>query len=416
MTDQELESTLNYICAGGRFARVKNGSGQTVYVLIKEPTLHDRLWIDFIHQQALDDGKEKNLLPATELLSFYKESGTWSDQMEAELKGLQTVLDELEKSRKSPETSRADALKIQKVARVTKERLDDLSRRKAELLTASLERSAEHERVRALVYCCAHTIDGDKYWPTWNDFENEYDGELIDSIISSLSNCLIPVETKAVRKIARSGLWRVKWNAAKANCDNLFGKPLVYLSRSQESLVYWSQVYDSAYEAYERPSQETIDDDEALDKWFEEQALKRKQDDIVKGKESGKFGISQSISKHGEIGIVTNPAINHVPEWVRGKKHHNAPETHEVYDLNDPLAKKFLNVQNKRIKNAGVINEQELRSDKDSRRVIGAKDAITHRAKGKDGFTRRVVDKTLPGGTLSGKKDHDSGKAHREEN
>lgn len=392
MNLEQIDRILTKICAGGKFVRVTNGFGEHVYLLIKEPTLQDRLWADFIYEQALADGKARNLLPSSELLSLYKESGVWSDELDKELKGLQTVIDELEKQIKNPETSRSDIHKMNKLKRVTEEKLIKLKARKHELFSTSLEQFADSERIKAIVFCATHTAEGKKYWPTWKDFENETDNIFISSIIDVLSECFATVETPIIRKIARSGAWRVMWQASKNSSDNLFGKPLVYLTRNQESLIYWSQVYDAAYESYERPSDDIINDDEALDKWFEEQSSKRKQQDALKP-DKNKYGLSSRISRHGEIGIVANPYINK-----------SAPDISEVYDLNDPLAKKFIGVQNARIKKAGVISEQELRSDKDSRRVIGAKDAITHKARGRDGFTRRVVDKVLPGGTISGKK------------
>lgn len=407
MNYDEMERTLNRICAGGKLARVRDGSNKTVYVLIKEPTLKDKIWTDFLYEQALTDGKERNLLPSSELLSLYRSTGLWTDQMDAEVKGLQTVIEELERTLINPDTSRSDLNKIQKVKRVTEDKLHTILAKKSDLLSMSLERHAEMERIRAIVFTCAYTSEDARYWPTWEVFEAEEDSKLIESITSAISDCIYTIDSKIVRKLARSSMWRIKWSAAKNNCDNLFGKPLIYLTRNQESLIYWSQVYDSVYEAYERPSEDVINDDDALDKWFESQSAKRKHDDITKGRDSGKFNLSSNVRKHGEIGIVTNPAINSVPEWVRGANHKPAPDNAEVQSLNDPLAKKFLGVQNRRIKEAGVIDEQQLRGDKDSRRVIGGKDAITHKARGKDGFTRRVVDKTLPGGTISGKNNNE---------
>lgn len=394
MNHEEMDKILTRICAGGRYVRVTNGFGEYVYLLIKEPTLQDKLWTDFIYEQALADGKNRNLSPSSELLSLYRSAGIWTDEMDKEMKGLQTVIDELDKHINNPETSKTDVHKMNKVKRVTEEKLNNLKARRSELFSTSLEQFAEAERIKCIAYCATYTCDGAKYWPTWKDFEQETDSALITSIIEVLAEAFRIVDTKQVRAIARSGSWRFRWQASKNSSDALFGKPIVYLTRNQESLIYWSQVYDAAYEAYERPPEEVINDDEALDKWFEEQSSKRKQQDALNGKKNNKYGLSGLVSKHGEIGIVANPAINK-----------EAPDIDEIYDLNDPLAKKFLGIQNARIKKAGVITEQQLRADKDSRRVIGAKDAITHKARGKDGFTRRVVDKTLPGGTITGKKE-----------
>src|SRR5690606_33277366 len=96
---------------------------------------------------------------------------------------------------------------------------------------------------------------------------------------------------------------------------------------------------------------------------------KKKRDDIERGK--GSIKLSSKISRHGEVGIVANSKLPPI----------------EIYNLNDEISKKFLEAQNRKLKNAGVIREEDIRADSDSRRHIGAKDVVFDRARRKDGTT-----------------------------
>ena len=189
---------------------------------------------------------------------------------------------------------------------------------------------------------------------------------------------------------------------------DLFGKPLMELTNDQDSLVYWSQVYDVAYESMDRPEQSIIDDDEALDKWFEEQAKKRKAKAATSGKSGvGKIG-SKRIWRHSEVGFITNPdaqADMNRSAKLGIAKNTYVPTTQEINELNSPLARKFKKHQEEKIKRYGVIEERALRSDGNSRRAIGSKDVIFKKARRADGFTGKQVIDRLPGGTLSGRKE-----------
>lgn len=75
------------------------------------------------------------------------------------------------------------------------------------------------------------------------------------------------------REIARNDEWASYWRTRK---EQLFAQFGVDLSIEQRHLILYSQMYDNVREHPESPTNDIINDDDALDGWFLVQAEKRK--------------------------------------------------------------------------------------------------------------------------------------------
>jgi hypothetical protein len=120
-------------------------------------------------------------------------------------------------------------------------------------------------------YLLPHTIflNGEKYWKTETDFDNETDYTLINHLIGEVSGQFY--SEKDIRKIARSEPWRSMWKTYSKGGGNLFEWTLSNMCKSQRELCYWSNIYENVFDSHERPDWDTIDNDEDLDIWFEHQ-------------------------------------------------------------------------------------------------------------------------------------------------
>lgn len=405
MTLREQEQLVNRITWGCCYACVKNTNNEPIYLIIKELTLKDKSWTDFIYQQAISRGKASELLSMRELAFFLNKQGLWTPRHDSELKELTDGLEKIDTRLSEDSISKHERKKTSRMRAAVEMAYRELSSEKESLFSSCFEKDAEHQRVKAIVYCSAYSLDETKYWPSWDIFQEESDMDLIQNIMSELIN-MQNVVTEQFRFIARSSHWRFKWLASK-NCDDLFGKPVISLTKSQESLIYWSQVYDSVYESLDRPHEEIINDDEALDKWFEEQSKKRDREEISSGKKN-KFSVSNNMRRHGEIGIVTNDAlagdIRRAHKLGQGAEHHYSPTTEEVNELNSPLSKKFKASQRRRLEKFKVLKEEDMRVDSNSRRVINSTDAVFKKQRRPDGFTGKHITNTYQGGTLQGRR------------
>lgn len=83
---------------------------------------------------------------------------------------------------------------------------------------------------------------------------------LFNNIVSELNKYSINILD--FKKLARSNIWRSYWNIKK---NNVFQNDL---SDDQRTLIGISQMYDRVYEHPECPSDDIIEDDDALDGWM----------------------------------------------------------------------------------------------------------------------------------------------------
>lgn len=403
--DAELSALLNSILWGRRYINVEDSNEKTKLLIAKELELQDKIWIDFIYKQALANGKDKKLLPEAELAVFLDKCGVWTKKDAKDIQNLKISLARISKTLNEDISKREYQIstKLQKTLTTQLKKKEEI---RSTHFINSLEIYANSQRVNASIFSYLYRDVNNKYWTTWEDFLDETDNIFIRNAANEIFK-RDSLTIKQIRAIARSGNWRFRWAAYKTSGD-LFGKPLIELTNDQDTLVYWSQVYDAAYESMDRPAQSVIDDDDALDKWFEDQAKKRKTKETESGKgDIGRLGTSR-VWRHSEVGIITNPQaqadINRSAKLGIAKNTF-IPTVEEVNNLNSPLARKLKKHEEKKIKRYGVIEERDLRSDANSRRAIGSKDVIFKKARRSDGFTGKQIIDRLPGGTLSGRKE-----------
>ena len=269
-----------------------------------------------------------------ELRHELKLKGLWSEEDDKKIEELKEKVTQIEEDL----GGLAKGSKARKITQALltslKNNLADKLVNKRQLFGAAAEDYAEESKSAALVFCSTYTDRDEKYWPSYKDFLNESDNILIGNIVEEI-NKASTLETKQIREIARAPGWRFRWNAGKTH-GGLFERRLLDLDANQQSLVYWSQVYDSVYESYERPDDEIINDDEKLDKWFDSQDKKKKTDKLLEGKDAGNIKLSNRISQHGEIFVVANKAIN--PD---------APNIQEIEGLNQEYVKHFKRKEHK---------------------------------------------------------------------
>ena len=103
-----------------------------------------------------------------------------------------------------------------------------------------------------------------------NAGENNY--LLFNSVVSELNKHNIDISD--FKKLSRSNIWRSYWNVKK---NNVFSK-VDDLTDDQRTLIGISQMYDRIYEHPECPSDEIIEDDDALDGWMIVQKRKTEKD------------------------------------------------------------------------------------------------------------------------------------------
>lgn len=391
MSIQDIEDRIAKITWGGKHSIVLNGQGDEVVIIFKSLSLRQKSFVSFIHSKAIKDASAKGVLTRFEMKKLLKERNIWTPHDDETIKlstdRIRELLNAQDKLKKNSREYKRNQVMLSGHLKA----FNELKTKQRDLFSPTAEVHSEEIRTLALIYSLAYNENEKKLWSSWDSFLAESDKTFVSNLIISLSETISTTDIKDIREIARSAQWRFKWAGAKNNIGVLFDRPLGELDMDQQNLLYWSQVYDSVYEAHEPPDDDVIDNDARLDKWFEERGRKRKAEKVEGGKSLGNIQLSNKMRGHGEIFIMANPDINP-----------NAPTTQEIEALNSPSVRRFKKKESERIKQKGEISEKDLRSrnNKISRRIIGSTDAVLGRNSMGQAKGGRAASKQFPGGTI----------------
>lgn len=169
------------------------------------------------------------------------------------------------------------------------------------------------------------------------DWFNKKDDSIIQYCYKIISDYFLTDQD--YRRLARSNEWR---NICSRKSGNIFGRPLVDLSLSQQQLLLWSNLYDNVYKNSECPPDEIIEDDDALDGWMIKQRRNR----------------STELNKNSIENSITNEKILNSDEiYIMCDE----TDIKKVYDCNDFQGKvRWNNIMNQ-VKKEGVVNYMQLR-------------------------------------------------------
>ena len=176
------------------------------------------------------------------------------------------------------------------------------------LFNISADRKADEESVLYLAWVSTCTIDEEKYWPSFDDFEAEEDIIFRNSVLDGFLSFNQGTGVSQLRYLARHNLWRIRYAAALKLGGSLFNRELNDLTPDQLGLLFWSNYYQSIYEMLpdDQPDEEIISEDEELDAYMESY-FKRRDAERNEGKVKRRGGSKSKLSAwdRGEEVIVT---------------------------------------------------------------------------------------------------------------
>jgi hypothetical protein len=160
-------------------------------------------------------------------------------------------------------------------------RLTDIQKRKREFYDFTAAAKAKYDS--DLFLLSKSVLADDKLFFNYFNIE-DVDVRIIYYFLSAFLQYMNYIPSHIYRAIARghgqSGkIWRRRWSAwDRKHIDcNIF----------MEELIYWTQLYDSVFDAYEKPDEIVIEDDDSLDMWLYKQKMERKRKN--KGGEHSKY-------------------------------------------------------------------------------------------------------------------------------
>ena len=172
----------------------------------------------------------------------------------------------------------------------------------------------------------------------FNDDWNSIDISLLDSISSEIYKKNLGLDE--IRFLSKQELWRSYWSAGK---ENVFSSPVTSWTDEQILIVNISKSLDSIREHPECPSEEIINDSDALDGWMLYQHDKTQKE---KKKQQLEERLGSQKNKNGvnELFVITN----------------NQEEANEIFNLNDTNIKKDINEIRKIAQTGKEVNWVEL--------------------------------------------------------
>ena len=196
------------------------------------------------------------------------------------------------------------------------------------------------------------------------------------------------MEVSDLREIARSTEWRLVWVLSRENLPAIFGRPVSDLTLNHKMLIYWSRVYDSAFETHEPPEDHVIQDDDLFDEWLADRDLERRDRGSNLNKSSTSDHQEQGAMLDGEYvekcicgakranaGKGLGERLPHADNCLYGTWHQfTAAEKEErarrIYKRNSTRVREVLDREQDQVLNKGMVEEQNLRGKK-TRSMLG---------------------------------------------
>lgn len=419
--EEDTSELLDAIVWGRRIIEVQDGEDEKTFVF-RPLTLEERNMGNYVYKQAVKRGRKKGRKTREELTidaikhdlwkASYKED---AEKLNTELISVNTELESLEEANKKRRTPTTKLVRLRERHAHIKEVLLKIDSSYGQYIELpSVEHMAECERGSYFLHCTTLSFpDMKPIWPTLKNLEQETNITLAGRLLRAYYGETIADES-GIRRVARTGVWRCKWAGAKKNrgVKTLFNQEMYDLTIDQFRLMYWSQIYDSAFESMDAPSDEVVDDDKLFDSWLDEQHQKRKQE-RKKSAFNKKVG---HLTKDGQevafsvLGEYCEQCVCGVKETARKRPNGLADSTHdpscsygvfiyynkkkkkdkieEVQSANPERVRRVLANEQRRLADMGVdgVEEQKLRGDK-TRTVLGLS-TTTHGA-GEYGKGRR---------------------------
>jgi hypothetical protein len=352
------------------------------YVVLHDLKLEDRNYYLFIRDLEEQRARGVGVPTEGEMMDAARKSGYWGpedDDIEQRADDHIAFL-QAEFEAKAKFKSRQNIIKVQiadakaKKDYVTNKR-NDLKRQSAEYLAHEIASSMLLRRV-------AFRPDGKKLAEDEQDYRmlKEHYPMLWFYLIFEMMNEGV-LENYELREIARSTEWRLTWVLCRENLPTLFDRSIGDFTINHKMLVYWSRIYDIAFENPNPPEQEIINDDQRFDDWMANREFARKEDArkdttaadghqergyILDGEYVEQCNCGAKANNVGKGRMQRQPHATTCPygTWRDFTPQEKEERARRVYGRNPNNVRKILDAEHDRVLKQGMVEEQHLRGKK----------------------------------------------------
>lgn len=308
--DLDIEKTVYRIISGFYFINIE-GIEYKIIVPTRDILYRSHL----LYLSIIDDLKfDTSWISKKSINVLLQIHNLWNKSKEDELASLNKILEgakiQLYLKYESPNLRKQNKELIKK----TVNSINELYQQKNYFNSLSLEDYASSVKNQ---YIIINTVYKDNQLLFSNDLDN-IDLKFLDNIVNEIHKNFL--DSDDLKKIAHHPFWRLYWNASK---DHIFDKSVIEWTEEQRLLVTFSKNYDAIVEHPEAPSQDIINDTDALDGWILYQNEKAN-----KERKTRELEEKYNLNKNNKVGGFQEVFIP-----VQSKE-----EAIEVHSLNDVIA------------------------------------------------------------------------------
>lgn len=359
------------------------------YIIVKDMTVEDRNLYSFVRRKELELARKQGVRTEAELLSEAKVVGLWNAEDDLVMAKADEHIAFLEGEQKKQKfLARKKSLQVQIDATLEKKRATQSKRH--EYFINSAEYYASEVAANMLVRRVVFDINDKPLWSDDQSFlhsKTHYPHFLMFITNEVLSEGVMPIDE--IREIARYPEWRLTWVLQRENLQVIFNRTVGDLTINQKLLIYWSRIYDSAFESAEPPSSDVINDDEKFDEWMSNRELSDKETgetkrlgakdhnermQVLDGEYSETCNCGAKTKNAGKGLGERTPHMMTCPwgTFRRYTQQEREQIARQTYSRNSDRVRTLIEKEQQTVVESGVIEEHHLRGTK-TRHILGMK-------------------------------------------
>lgn len=316
-------------------ATIRTQDNNLISLLLHPPTPKEQSKAAMIYSLEYQRGIVLGLPSEKDAITDMIITEQWNPETDIQIEGLRKDIHNIRRGLLDFVFNKTKLERARSLLRRAEKALIERLNKKHNLLQNTAEANALILQQRYLISYITELEEGRPFWSTETDFEEFSDINIVIQLCE-LFFIKSRISTKFIRELARSQQWRMYWEIAK-NTNDLFVNSVVSWSANQIDLARWSTIYDSVYDAYERPSKDIIVDDDLLDSWF------IRQGDKIDNKTQTDMAPTSNRSGRNEEFIMADR---------EGAKH--------IYKMNDPTVRAQIKARQKVLNQQGTVREQDM--------------------------------------------------------
>jgi len=288
LTYEEIEKYVESISSGIKIIDL-NG----VSIIFKYPDAISFVQARNIYDQEYKKSLEEGLLTTSDMTKLIKERNIITEKERNQLSSLKSKLEAQRVLLAKTFKVKANQERIKNVIHELETQINKIEMKERAKYSMTAETRAEESKILYLCWKSSYYYDADELiWSQYTSFINDTDLNFRQRVLSEFILFYSGIPTPIIRAIARSNLWRIRYVTSVKTSEPLFGVPTTQYTADMLNLAYWSHYYQNIYEMMpeDQPSEDIIEDDEALDAYLNDYYKERNKDAMARKGQKGNKG------------------------------------------------------------------------------------------------------------------------------